>query len=311
MRYGEYNQGKFITTIINKRRKKGVVHFSGTVRKSEFSSSVDFHDSVSLSGDYLQTMTFDSPGIFDAGLKLYSDDPEDEDAIYLADGAWIANYEVESVTNSSLKIYPSDKLAPGENHYWIERSFVAIGDVKNYYSVHRPLRLGLRKVDLSDYSYLSFVAKGNASVEIVISHDGIDQWESQPRKVILLTDNAKRYHIPLTEFLDNRGATVINNDITALTFSVKGDNQSFESFEFEFNNISFSKQNSCEQNTAVVATAYSHEVHSSKGKMVATNKSVPEASVIYTSENSIEFLPGFVAEAGSVIRATITGCTNE
>lgn len=310
MRYGEYSQGKFVTTIINKRRKTGQVHLNGTVRNSEQSNSVAFHDSVALSGSYLQTVVFESPGVFDAGLKIYTDNPANEDAIYLADGAWVANYETENVANASLKINPTDKLSSGNDHYWIERSFVAAGDVKNYYSVHRPLRLGLRKVDLSDFGYLSFVARGNRPVEIVVSHDAIVRWESQPRKVIALTETAKRYYIPLAEFLDNTGANVASNDITALTFSVIGDNKAFETFDFEFNNISFSKINGCEPNTAVVATAYSNEVHNSTGKMEATNKSLPGARVIYTSENSIEFLPGFVAEAGSVINAQIKGCSS-
>jgi hypothetical protein len=311
MRHGEYTQGKFVTTIINKKRKSGRVYVSGTIRNSEQSNSQIFRDSVALSGDYLQIVAFDSPGVFDAGLTISSDNSREQDAIYLADGAWIANYEAGNVANSSLKINPSDKLAPGENHYWVERSFVASGDVKNYYSVHRPLRLGLRKVNLSDYGYLSFVARGNMSVEVVVSHDSIVRWESQPRKNITLTEDAKRHYIPLTEFLNNTGAAVANDDVIALTFSVIGDNQAFESFDFEFNNISFSKVNGCEPNTVVMATAYSNEVHSSIGNLEATNRSLSGARVSYTSENSIEFLPGFVAEAGSVISAQIVGCTNE
>lgn len=310
MRYGEYVQGKFRATLINKKRKTGNVKFEGTLRNSEQTTSVAFADSVALTGDYPQIVEFSTPGVFDAGLNIYLESPSDEDAIYLADGAWIANYEEANVANTSLTIHPLDKIVPGDNHYWIERSFVASGEVKNYYSVHRPLRLGLRKVDLTDYGYLSFVAKGNTPVEIVVSHEGITAWESQPRKVLALTGTAKRYYLPLSDFLDNLGNSAINNDITALTFSVIGDNSEFESFDFEFNNISFSKVNGCENNTAVMATAYANEVHSSTGNMVATNKSEVGAKVIYTSENSIEFKPGFVAEAGSVISAQIEGCSN-
>ncbi len=302
MRSGEYVQGKFNATIINKRRVGGFVHFEGTLRNSEQTNSVAFHDSLSLTGEYLQTVQFDTPGVFDAGLNIHIGENRDNDAVYLADGAWIANYEPDNVINEDLVINQTDKINEIDNHYWIERSFTASGDVKNYYSVHRPLRLGLRKVDLSGYQYLSFVAKGNSRIEIVVSHKGVSDWEGQPRKSILLTNEAKRYIVPLDDFLDSEGQSFTNSDITALTFSVIGNTSNFEPFDFEFNNISFRKDNYCDEDSKVMATAYSNEIHSSSGNLTATNDSKNGSYVIYTSEKSIEFKPGFYAEAGSVMK---------
>jgi hypothetical protein len=310
MRQGEYIQGKFRATLINKKRIGGSVHFQGTLRNTEQTNSIAFHDSLTLTGDYLQTVEFETPGVFDAGLNIYVEGTNEIDAVYLADGAWIANYEEANVANAKLTVNPLDRINTSSNHYWVERSFVVSGEVKNYYSVHRPLRLGLREVDLSEYSYLSFVAKGDRPIEIVVSHKKVSEWKDQPRKTLDLMSTAKRYYVPLVDFLDTEGNFYLNNDISSLTFSVVGNSSSFVPFNFEFNNISFSKTNQCEDDFSVIATSYSNEIHSSNGRMTATNKSKIGSNVIYTSENSIEFEPGFIAEAGSVVSAQIAGCSH-
>jgi hypothetical protein len=310
MRQGEYVQGKFRATLINKKRIGGSVHFQGTLRNTEQTNSIAFHDSLTLTGDYLQTVEFETPGVFDAGLNIYVEGTNEIDAVYLADGAWIANYEEANVANAKLTVNPLDRINTSSNHYWVERSFVVSGEVKNYYSVHRPLRLGLREVDLSEYSYLSFVAKGDRPIEIVVSHKKVSEWKDQPRKTLDLMSTAKRYYVPLVDFLDTEGNFYLNNDISSLTFSVVGNSSSFVPFNFEFNNISFSKTNQCEDDFSVIATSYSNEIHSSNGRMTATNKSKIGSNVIYTSENSIEFEPGFIAEAGSVVSAQIAGCSH-
>jgi hypothetical protein len=310
MRQGEYVQGKFRATLINKKRIGGSVHFQGTLRNTEQTNSIAFHDSLTLTGDYLQTVEFETPGVFDAGLNIYVEGTNEIDAVYLADGAWIANYEEANVANAKLTVNPLDRINTSSNHYWVERSFVVSGEVKNYYSVHRPLRLGLREVDLSEYSYLSFVAKGDRPIEIVVSHKKVSEWKDQPRKTLDLMSTAKRYYVPLVDFLDTEGNFYLNNDISSLTFSVVGNSSSFVPFNFELNNISFSKTNQCEDDFSVIATSYSNEIHSSNGRMTATNKSKIGSNVIYTSENSIEFEPGFIAEAGSVVSAQIAGCSH-
>ncbi|AWW00472.1 DUF4114 domain-containing protein [Arcticibacterium luteifluviistationis] len=310
MRFGEYIQGEFKLTLINSKRETGKVFVEGTLRNSEQTNSIMFKDSVELTGSFLQEITFDTPGVFDAGLNIHKDGSSEIDAIYLADGAWIANFEEANVANVNLSIFPLDKIVENDNHYWIERSFEASGDVKNYYSVHRPLRLGLRAVDLTQYSYLSFVAEGVQSIEIVLSHEGVTEWLDQPRKVINLTSTASRFYIPLSEFLDASSGTLSNYDITALTFSAIGDNASFAPFDFKFNNISFSKVNGCENDTEIMATSYSNEVYASTGNMQVTSKAKDASRVVFTSENSIEFKPGFSTESGSVINAQILGCQN-
>jgi hypothetical protein len=311
MRRGEYSQGKLKATLINKKRRAGMVHFEGTLRNSEQTNSVAFHDSLTLSGAYLQEVQFNTQGAFDLGLNIYSEDPNVVDAVYLADGAWIANYEESNVSDTKLIINPLDRISGKTSNYLVERSFLASGKVKNYYSVHRPLRLGLRKVNFSDYKYLSFVAKGSSSIEVVISHEGVTEWASQPRMVIALADSVKIYQLLLSDFVDTNGNSVTNEDITALTFSVIGDNSTFEPFDFELNNLSFIKLKGCESNKEVLATSYSNEIYTSTGNMEVSNNLLKGSSVLYTSENSIEFKPGFESEAGAVISAQIKNCENK
>jgi hypothetical protein len=155
------------------------------------------------------------------------------------------------------------------------------------------------------------VAKGSSSIEVVISHEGVTEWASQPRMVIALADSVKIYQLLLSDFVDTNGNSVTNEDITALTFSVIGDNSTFEPFDFELNNLSFIKLKGCESNKEVLATSYSNEIYTSTGNMEVSNNLLKGSSVLYTSENSIEFKPGFESEAGAVISAQIKNCENK
>lgn len=308
MKTGSYSQGKFKFEIINPSKKTGTLSVAGTFRPSEITTSINYSETIDLNGQTTQKFDLDTKGVFDAGLVIKLDGQPLQDNVYLADGAWIANYEPQNVNNAILKIMPQDGLQAGTDKYWVERGFEAKGDVKNYYSVHRPLRLGLNPVDLSDYKYLTFTASGVGEIEIVISRNGISEWGEQSRIKIRITQNAKVYSINLDSLNGVDGFPINKTDITALTFSAISDNISFIPFDFKFNQVAFKKTNDCETNKEVNSTAYSVEKYESVGKMTVKNINKSESIVSLSSTNAIEFLPGFSTEAGSVLKAEIKGC---
>jgi len=310
MGYGEYVQGRFKMKLLNKKRKPEILHLTGTIRNAEGMTSVPYSQIIKLNGAATEYVEFETPGVFDAGLEIIVEGSNDKESIYLADGAWIANFEENNATDIALEIFPTDSIIDNAQEYIVERSLKSSGNVKNYVSFHRPLRLGLRPVDLSNYKNMSFVASGTDEVEIVISHKRIINWSDQPRKIIELTNDAKRYDIPMEEFVSSNGTTEFNDDISSITFSVKGDHNNFHFFEMEINNLSFNNNKGCPLNKEVVSTSYSSEIYNSMNSLKASNKVVHNSEVQYNSENSIDFVPGFCVELGAEIKAQIKGCDN-
>ncbi|MFY7909479.1 MAG: DUF4114 domain-containing protein [Emticicia sp.] len=308
MKTGSYSQGKFKFEIINPSRRTGTLRVAGTFRPSEMTSSKDYNQTVDLNGQTTQKFDLDTKGVFDAGLVIKLDGRSLSDNVYLADGAWIANFEQQNVSNAMLKIMPQDGIQTGTEKYWVERGFEAKGDVKNYYSVHRPLRLGLNPVDLSEYNYLTFTASGVGEIEIVISRNGIREWGEQARFKIRISQNARVYSVNLNNVVGVDGLPINKTDITALTFSAISDNISFIPFDFKFNQLAFIKTDDCEINKKVNSTAHSVEKYESVGTMSVKNVNKAESKVALSSTNAIEFLPGFSTEAGAVLKAEIKGC---
>ena len=310
MKSGSYSQGKFKMDILNSTKTTGILKIDGTYRASENRSSNNFSEQIFLNGQTTQKIELPTKGVFDAGLVIRLDGQQLQDNIYLADGAWVANYENQNVKEVLLKITPQDGLISSSEKYWVERGFEAKGKVKNYYSVHRPLRLGLNPVDLNEFNYLVFTASGMGEVEIVVSRNGIKEWNYQSRIRINLSNEAKIYSINLNNLKGAYGLNFIKTDIKALTFSIIGNNQVFEPFDFKFNQLAFQKTSSCESNKEIISTTYSAEKYQSQGVIKVKNSNKSESNTSLTATKAIEFLPGFTTENGAVFKAEIGVCEN-
>jgi hypothetical protein len=307
---GSYSQGKFNINILNRNKLVKTLNVGGAYKVAENGTSLPYLKQITLNGLVNQTFTLDAPGVFDAGLFIYDADSLESDGLYLADGAWVANYETENVMNSNLVTFPQDKLPIENNHYWIERAIEASGSTKNYYSIHRPLRLGLKPQDLSAYNYLTFTASGTNTVEIVISRKGIINWNDQARIFVTLTPDVKKYYIDLAQFINNQSQALNKTDINAVTFSVISPDQNYLPFNVKINQLAFSKVGACQSTQQVVASAYSKEKYESSGKLEVTNKNKTNANIQLSAANAIELLPGFEASTGAVLKAEIKGCGN-
>jgi hypothetical protein len=309
LKTGFYNQGKMNISVTNGPKTAGLLHVWGTYRQNENGSSLTFDDTLSLSNLLSQSFVIEQNGIFDAGFNIQKLGTNTFDAFYLADGAWVENFESNNVANNVLTIFPQNKINQGSaEKYWIERGITAAGNVRNYYSIHRPLRLGLKPVDLSAYHYLNFTATGANGVEIVLSKAGVANWNQQSRIWVTLTNETKNWYINLNDFKDGSGQPINLTDINAITFSVVSDNVNFVPFDVKLNNLVFSKTGNCDQTSSILATTYSKEKYTSSSLMNVQNQNKANSNVVYTAANSIEFKPGFVAESGAIIKAEIKAC---
>lgn len=312
MQNGEYSQGKITMQIKNTRRLTGQLKVTGSYRSTESGTSQNFEQSVYLTGDRQQVITINQNGIFDAGMNLQMVNDSVPDAIYFADGAWVGNYELAGVENLKLNIWPHDKLNESTAaNYWIERGIHASGMVSNYYSAHRPLKLGLRPVDISNYTYLNFTANGNTDLEIVLSKASTPHWHEQARVWISTNSITQTISIPLSDFKDIHGNSIDLTDIQAITFSVvNNDRTKSRSFDFDINQLAFSSNGPCDQMFIVKTSGYANEKYQSISHLKVENKNMEQAKVILTAGQSIELLPGFETYTGANLKAEIKNCEN-
>ncbi|WP_304234377.1 DUF4114 domain-containing protein [Jiulongibacter sediminis] len=311
MRSGEYRQGKLRLDIKNTNKVKETVKPWGSYREYENGPQLPYETNLVLDGSLFQSFEISKSGIFDAGLFIEEKSIEDKDAIYLADGAWVANYEPENVAETTLKVHYQSALNETESKkYYVERGITASGQVKNYYSAHRPLRLGLRPVDLTAYSYLQFTGTGSSTLEIVLSKESVENWNHQARVFITLTENTKRFQLKLSDFKDFNGNGIDLSDIQAITFSVISDNVNFKNFDFDLNQIAFSQTGGCDHTQAIKSASNTEEMYQASGYIQAENLNHTNSRVIPTAGNAIEFLPGFSTEDGAVVKAEINDCSN-
>ncbi len=311
LKSGYYNQGKINLNIINNPKTSGLINIWGTYRQSENSPSIVFKDTISLTSALDQTFILNKNGIFDAGFNIQKIGEPKVDAFYLADGAWVENFESNNIRNNTLTVNPHTKINEGNiEKYWIERGIVATGEVKNYFSMHRPLKIGLKPVNLTEFQYLQFTGSGINWLEIVLSKESVNQWIEQSRIIVQLDSITKRYYINMADFRGPDNQPINRNDINAITFSVISNNVDYIPFDVKLNNIAFTKSGNCDSNQTIAGNSYSKERYESSSTLKVENQNKINARTIYTAANSIEFKPGFIAEPGTVLKAEITGCQN-
>ncbi|MCP9761962.1 DUF4114 domain-containing protein [Lacihabitans soyangensis] len=311
LKSGYYNQGKINLNIRNNPKTSGLINIWGTYRQSENSPSIVFNDTISLTNALDQTFILNKNGIFDAGFNIQKIGEPKVDAFYLADGAWVENFESNNIRNNTLTVNPHTKINEGNiEKYWIERGIVATGEVKNYFSMHRPLKIGLKPVNLTEFQYLQFTGSGINWLEIVISKESVSQWLEQSRIIVQLDSTTKRFYINMDDFRGSDNQPINRNDINAITFSVISNNVDYIPFDVKLNNIAFTKSGNCDSNQTIAGNSYSKERYESSSTLKVENQNKINARTIYTAANSIEFKTGFIAEPGTVLKAEIRGCQN-
>jgi hypothetical protein len=235
---GRYRNGKLYLSIVNKSKSTNIL-FDGNKKINEFASATNVIENISISTSYEQNIEVDLGNIFDVGFSITGDKSMLSDALYLADGPWGLDYDINEVNNASLIIDNTANTEIISGQYEIERNSVASGDIRGIVNLFRNLLPGDLAFDATDYSSLAFTIQNSLPIEVVLVTEGV-VWENRLRFEIPANVSPESINIAFDKFTNPLAQKYNNEKLKGIVFSVKGDNATFQPFSVNVSKLLFS-----------------------------------------------------------------------
>jgi hypothetical protein len=254
---GVYKNGKLALTISN-RKKVNSIQFNGNSRASETAISSNIIKNISLTGASVQKVEVDAGYLFDIGFSIGYTGCRQTDALYLADGAWGADYdasmasEIDFTVNNNVSEANANTLA-------IERNPGVKGKIKGTLNLFRNTKAGNLPLDISQYKNISFEIQSNKAVEIILVDADLQNWDERAKYSIAASEQPVTVTIPLSKFTRINGQPVTLSTIKTIVFSVSGDYQQYSTLNLKVSKVRFNNE-IIKSNSKSVATAYPNPV---------------------------------------------------
>ncbi|WP_231874631.1 DUF6923 family protein [Polaribacter atrinae] len=247
---GEYVNGTLELELINVRRSKSVVIDAG-FKRTETSATEYFNNTMSLTGNYIESLVIETGNIFDIGFRIENEYNLTPDDLFMSDGVWGKDDSPAGTTVSEFAITQNDNIYVGSG-YRVERNIYLKAITSEYVSAFRSFTPRTTAVDLSEFDTFELDASGTGDLEITILKEGIDAWENQFRTTIKLNETESHYTIPLAHFVSAAGGNINLTDAINITFTMSSDGTTVLEKEMNLKDIQFTQQ-ALNVNTEVIA----------------------------------------------------------
>ncbi|TXD54039.1 MULTISPECIES: collagen-binding domain-containing protein [unclassified Polaribacter] len=177
---------------------------------------------------------------YDALIKVNG---QVEDAFYHSDGNWGLDFdkrytEVKEyfVSNDFDRFYNDDEYAINRN--------IAIKATSeyDYLTVYKSLLPGTLSADYSEYKYVAFTATGSGLMELGLIKSSIENWKSQYRIMVDVSEEAQTYYVPFDVFTSTGTLDEMTvEDFTTLTFTFLPVEAQTKELDLNISDVRFTK----------------------------------------------------------------------
>ena len=227
-----YKNGEVLLNIVNNNNSESI-DLEGGLKLTETSVTEVLGVSAEIDG-YLDSVALETGTLFDLGFRISSGSGATPDDLFVADAPWGLDDSADATTVSTYEVLPAESPYVGDG-YPIERNIKLSGTTSNYVGVYRALNPRFTAVDLSDYSKISFEAKGTANMDVqLIKGDGTIY-----KTNVGLENELKVYTLSETDFKNDAGEETDFSDIKVLSFNLVAENGYAEEKSLELQNVDF------------------------------------------------------------------------
>lgn len=235
---GRYENGALIMTIMNTSgHTEAEIEVSSRNTEQESFSKKTY--TVSLNGNSEEEILLETGHLFDAGLSVRVSDNAAYDALYLADGAWGADFNSNLSIVSHFQITEVQEIASPDS-YLVERDFSISGTSSDVVNVFRNLKAGERSLECSEFSTISFDIENDRPLEIVLVEKGLVEWDNRLKYIIPVHTEKSTVILRLEDFIGTR--ITENLELKSIVFSFISQVENKESFKFSASKIKFGNE---------------------------------------------------------------------
>jgi len=279
-----YKNGEVLLNIVNNNNSESI-DLEGGLKLTETSVTEVLGVSAEIDG-YLDSVALKTGTLFDLGFRISSGSGTTPDDLFVADAPWGLDDSADVTTVSTYEVLPAEGPYVGDG-YPIERNIKLLGTTSNYVGVYRALNPRFTAVDLSDYSKISFEAKGTANMDVkLIKGDGTIY-----KTNVGLENELKVYTLSETDFKNDAGEETDFSDIKVLSFNLVAENGYAEEKSLELQNVDFHNR---EPGQEFVDTDLNKSV-------VYPNPMIESASLYFYEENADTYELDIYSLSGKLI----------
>ncbi|PHN92561.1 hypothetical protein CSC80_16585 [Maribacter sp. 6B07] len=279
-----YKNGEVLLNIVNNNNSESI-DLEGGLKLTETSVTEVLGVSAEIDG-YLDSVALKTGTLFDLGFRISSGSGATPDDLFVADAPWGLDDSADATTVSTYEVLPAEGPYVGDG-YPIERNIKLLGTTSNYVGVYRALNPRFTAVDLSDYSKISFEAKGTANMDVqLIKGDGTIY-----KTNVGLENELKVYTLSETDFKNDAGEETDFSDIKVLSFNLVAENGYAEEKSLELQNVDFHNR---EPGQEFVDTDLNKSV-------VYPNPMIESASLYFYEENADTYELDIYSLSGKLI----------
>ncbi|MDO5968647.1 DUF4114 domain-containing protein [Flavivirga aquimarina] len=236
---GYYTNGNVHLDIVNRSASKQMT-FKGNIKETEVADINSLIKTISLSGNYTETLSIEIGALFDIGFSLSTNESEQIDAMYLADGPWGIDFLEEYVSIEDFHV-DNESIDYNDDLYEVERQPTVSGQVKGNVNVFRHLLPGDLTLDVSNFNIIQFNILSNQDVEIVLMPEELTDWNNRLRYSISANQTETFHSLSFNDFVDANGNPGTLDNIKTVVFSIIGDYVNYIPFEISINDLAFAK----------------------------------------------------------------------
>ncbi len=166
-----------------------------------------------------------------------------EDAFYHADGNWGLDYDKRYTEIKNYFVWNDFDREYQDDEYTINRGveIQATSDY-DYLTIYKSLLPGTLSADYSEYSYLSFTARGSGLMELGLLKSSIEDWRAQYRVMVDLSEEEQTYYVPFEIFSSSATQDKLTTeDLTTLLFTFLPVEAQTNILDLEIKDVKFTK----------------------------------------------------------------------
>lgn len=211
-------EGTDLVLKLRSLKKAQSIEISMDENYSETNGFTERYNPVNSDLEQTLRINIDDAYEFDGLIRVNG---EVQDAFYQADGNWGLDFDSKyttlekyRVSNNLDRVYKDDELPVNRN---VE---IKAHSEYDYLTLYKSLLPAELPADYTNYSFVSFKAKGSGLLDIGLVKSSIDEWKKQFKATINVGENEQTYYIPF-DFFKSVGTNkkITADDLTMLTFT--------------------------------------------------------------------------------------------
>lgn len=234
-----YREGENLVLHVNNSGEPATVQLQIEAQMNEQAGHASFSKTANIKAGNDNVIEVKVDDGYEYSIDLIADNAI-EDVVYMADGNWSLDYDKRytvvndfSTANEPNRVYKSKDLSVYRN-----ANVSAVGD--DYILLFKGIKQGNAPANLTNFTDVTFFAKGKGTVTVSLNRDSIVNWKAQYKHDIVLTETGKQYTIALADFKSDLITTPFNpNDVRIITFLHGYSDAVGVNMEMNIGNLSF------------------------------------------------------------------------